>query len=32
VEQDIQMLRDAGERFWKNLEEGREPALILPSI
>ena len=32
VEQDIQMLRDAGERFWKSLEEGREPALILPSV
>lgn len=32
VEDDIELLRDAGERFWENLQKGREPALILPNV
>lgn len=29
IEAEINMLRDAGERFWKQMEAGEEPALIL---
>lgn len=32
VEGDIEILKNAGERFWENLKEGREPALILPNV
>jgi hypothetical protein len=26
------MLMNAGRAFWENLQNGREPALILPSV
>ena len=32
VEQDIQVLRSAGERFWDRLKDGDEPSLILPNV
>lgn len=32
VENDISCLVDAGEKFWKSLQEGKEPALILPQV
>jgi putative phage-type endonuclease len=32
VQDDIEMLMDAGRAFWDNLQNGREPALILPSV
>ena len=32
VEEDIEELRKAGEKFWKAIEEDREPYLILPAI
>ena len=32
VEEDIEELRKAGEKFWKAVQEDREPNLILPAI
>lgn len=32
VQDDIEMLMTAGRVFWENLQKGREPALILPSV
>jgi hypothetical protein len=32
VQDDIDMLMNAGRAFWENLQKGREPALILPSV
>lgn len=32
VEEDIKALTEAGARFWEDLQEDREPALILPEI
>ena len=32
VEDDIAVLRDAGERFWNALRDNREPSLILPNV
>ena len=32
VEEDIEELRKAGEKFWKAVQKDREPNLILPAI
>lgn len=32
VEADIEILKNTGEWFWQNLQEGREPSLILPNV
>lgn len=32
VEKDIEVLKNAGKWFWENLQEGREPGLILPNV
>lgn len=32
VEGDIEILKNSAERFWRNLQEGHEPALILPNV
>jgi putative phage-type endonuclease len=32
VEDDIEVLKEAGEKFWERLQDGREPALVLPNV